>query len=385
VNSLKRIFLLIGLAAGGLGISIYQTYHFYLVRSGLQGFKSFCQFGKFDCVAVESSPYAELIFGIPLSAFAAGWFLATIIIAAFAFSEESTKKSLRTLALMSIVSLGFSLVYFGIMATVLNAYCLLCLAIDGINIGIFGLIFTMKSEWMDKWKPQVEDFKTAAIVIPVSLILSIAGTSGAFSNSDVTQSQIDQVANSFVMREKLPYKINADEMSSGPEDAPVTVVKYSDFECPACEMGAKVFNTVKLRFKGRIRFVVRNYPLDNSCNPEVPSRMHPKACDAAKAAVCFSKFGHFMDAYENFFENQKDLGQELYDSLADNLGIDRSKLKECMDDGATLSKIQADIELGKGHNVESTPTFLVNGIKMEGSYPPSVWNAVIQKMIDDKR
>lgn len=384
VSVVQRIFLLIGLNIIGACVAIYQTQHFYALRSAASGFQTFCQFGKFDCIAVEASPYAEFILGLPLSGFVVGWLLSIAAILFLALNEEVRRDSLRIV--LGMVSFGVLMgaIYFTIMVNNIGSFCLFCLILDGINILSLVLVFSLKSQWWDGQPSDFSKWQTPAIISVCTLLISLLVLQGAYSQATkLTAGEIEQVASRFVRQEKQNIILRENELSIGPKDAKIVIVKYSDFQCPACETGARIVNLLKYKYPKDILFISRNYPLDSSCNSKLESAMHPFACYFAKAAICANEQGQFAKAYTSFFENQSQLSSQWLDKNIKKLELNEEEFKSCMALPATLDRVKAEIESGNELKVESTPTFFINGRKMSGAYPVEIWDSIIEKLLKE--
>ena len=117
--------------------------------------------------------------------------------------------------------------------------------------------------------------------------------------------------------------------------------------------------------------------------------MHEFACEAAEAAICATEQGRFEDAYETLFENQNSFAQnKIADLLVSKIkGLDEAKLKNCMTLPSTLDKIRRDVDIGGKNqmNITSTPTFYINGKKIEGGLPTTIWIQIIERMLGQKK
>ena len=181
-----------------------------------------------------------------------------------------------------------------------------------------------------------------------------------------------------------PISINLPDglLSVGSPQAKVTIVKFSDFQCPSCRMGAQTLHPVLKRYGDRVRFVYRNFPLDMACNRIIKNPMHPFACELAKGAVCAQAQNQFDQYYQAIFEHQKDLKPGSALETAKSLGLDAARFEACLADPGTQAKVSQDIEEGIALNVESTPTFFINGRRISGAQPPEIWNAVIDHLLE---
>lgn len=133
--------------------------------------------------------------------------------------------------------------------------------------------------------------------------------------------------------------------------APITVVEFSDFECPSCGAAHPVIASALQRFPDQVRFVMMNYPL--------PS--HPNAGEAARAAVAAGRQDRFWEMHDLLFEHQHALNRARIVALAREIGIDEARFLADLESDAVRDQVDAQKELGRRLNIEGTPTFFVNG------------------------
>jgi protein-disulfide isomerase len=165
----------------------------------------------------------------------------------------------------------------------------------------------------------------------------------------------------------------------GPEGAKVTIVEYSDFECPFC---ARVYETLENQvlkeYGDKVRFVFKNFPLSN---------MHPWAEDAALASECAFLQGNdqFWSMYNGLFAQQGDITKENLPekaaAIAEQGGIDVAKLRECLAGRTALAAVKADEEEAAALGVNSTPTFFVNGRRLSGAQTYESFKQVIDQAL----
>lgn len=137
----------------------------------------------------------------------------------------------------------------------------------------------------------------------------------------------------------------------GPEMASLTIMEFSDFECPHCARAAPVLHRIVRAMDGRARLVFKNYPLE----------MHQHAMDAARAALAAGRQGKFWEMHDLLFENQTTLEISDIERFAQQLGLDMTRFRADARSPAIQRLIDADIEQGHQIEVDSTPTILVNG------------------------
>ncbi len=384
-KSTRSLTLLTILSAAGAIISLIQTQHFFDVRGGIAGFKSFCNVGTtFNCNAVDASPYAEIFGGFPLSGVAAGWFIALTLILLVARMPSWRKEALKMALALSAVGSLVSLIYLFIMIQVIKTGCLLCLAIDAINFTslavLLGLVRRENREAAGSKKVATHGQAKTLALTALGAIFVSAIIAKSMEKMELPSSAIEEMYQNAMSAAPVPVSTPEESPSIGPKDARVTIVKFSDFQCPSCRMGAFTLHPVLKRFEGKVRFVYRNFPLDRSCNRIIDSSMHPAACEAARAALCAHQQGKFEEVYGEMFELQKDLAPGRPAEIAKSItGIDAAAFDACMTAPETATKVSNDIEEGIRLNVQSTPTFFVNGKKVMGALPPQVWARVIEE------
>jgi protein-disulfide isomerase len=137
----------------------------------------------------------------------------------------------------------------------------------------------------------------------------------------------------------------------GAANAKVTVVEFSDFECPYCSRAANVATGIKKKYPEDVRFVFRQYPLS----------FHKNAHLASQAALAAGAQGKFWEYHDVLFQNQKQLDRASLEKYAADLELDMAKFKKALDDGTYKDAVDADIALGNMVAVSGTPTMFVNG------------------------
>lgn len=375
-----KLTLISVLSAIGAVISIFQTQQFHQTRSGLAGFHSFCNIGQaFDCIAIEISPYADIM-GFPLSGIAIAGYLVILGLSLFARSDSYRGRSQKVLQGFCSLAMVFTVAYLFIMVGVIGKLCLLCLAVDTINTLMVILAFRLpKDDGTAKGQMSLGLVGGVGAAAVVGALLFSAGTN---PQAEMKKSDLNDMVESVMNAPVKEIPIPADAPVVGNPNAKITIVKFSDYECPACRLGANAIHPLFKRYPNEVKFVFVNFPLDNACNPVVPRRMHEFACEAAYVAVCAQEQGKFIEAYEILFENQSKLKTgEIADLLASVPGIDMSRLKTCVTQPSTVERVKRDSNLGKAVQIGATPTFFINGKRVEGGLPTNLWMEVIDKML----
>lgn len=377
-RSNKPVNFLALLALLGAGIAVQLASHYYDVRSGMAGFRSFCNLGtKMNCDAVAASAYSELAGGFPLASFAGGWYLSLFVIALLGRNRFWRREVTRFAFLMTSFGLLLSLAYLSIMAFQIHTYCLFCLILDGIALISLLTVLWMKPEGFSQQKLDRQKWTTLLSTLGGCIFVSVLGLK-LLDNVSISQSEIEKHVNEVASSPVLPLEINGFP-SMGQASAPVTIVEFSDFQCPYCRIGAMVMNTLLERFPAQVRVVFKPFPLDASCNRVITQPMHLAACEAARIAFCAEKQGKFQAVYENFFDHQTQITPGAPIKLATEAGADSAQISACVSGPATNQLLSKSIEEGIQLGVQSTPTFFVNGHRVEGVFPGPFWTQIVEK------
>jgi diadenylate cyclase len=151
--------------------------------------------------------------------------------------------------------------------------------------------------------------------------------------------------------------VGARDHARGPRDAPVTLVKYGDYECPYCGEAHPVLKELQQRVGEQVRFVFRHFPLDS---------VHPHARLAAQAAEAAASQGRFWEMHDLLYENQNKLSEEDLNRYAAKLGLDLRRFEEDLASDHHAWRIEEDRLGGTRAGVEGTPGFFVNGVRYTG-------------------
>ncbi len=158
--------------------------------------------------------------------------------------------------------------------------------------------------------------------------------------------------------------------SIGPDDAPVTVVEFSDYQCPYCQKWYhETFDQLMSNYPGKIRFVYRDLPL--------PS--HPEAAPSAEAAHCAGEQGAYWGFHDALFSGQYALGRAAYEQYAAALGLDAAAFTACLDDHRYQAEVATDAADAGRLGLNGTPSFVINGRILVGALPFESFKAVIDE------
>jgi protein-disulfide isomerase len=155
--------------------------------------------------------------------------------------------------------------------------------------------------------------------------------------------------------------------SRGEASAPVTIIEFSDYECPFCGRAEPTVKDVMEKYKGKVKLVYREFPL----------AMHPHAQKASEAALCALDQGKFWEMHEKLFANQRALEVADLKGYAKTLSLDSSKFDQCLDSGAKTKDVEASQKAGEDAGVNGTPAFFINGRPLFGAVPIDRFQEII--------
>jgi protein-disulfide isomerase len=156
------------------------------------------------------------------------------------------------------------------------------------------------------------------------------------------------------------YQISlGSEPVRGAKDATVTIVEFSDFQCPFCQRVTTTLEQVEREYGGKVRIAFKHLPLS----------MHPKAPDAHAAAEAAHRQGKFWEMHDRIFENQQEMSPEKYVEYAREIGLDVGRFERDRASPEVKERIEADKRVADGLGVSGTPAFFVNGRYLSGAQP----------------
>ena len=161
----------------------------------------------------------------------------------------------------------------------------------------------------------------------------------------------------------------------GNEEALVTIIQFSDFQCPYCDQSRKAVKEILNRYGSSVRFVHKDMPLNNG----------PNSFSAALAAECAHQQRRFWDYYILLFDNRKDHSQEALIRYAAQLDLDVSKFRNCLDMGQSEAAVEADIKAARGIGGNSTPILIINRRMLRGAAPLEVLIAIVDEELKRER
>ncbi len=392
--------LLLGLISlVGIVVSTMSLYEYVVVATGIQTGASLCKFSEtFDCEPAIRSSWSA-IFNIPLASYGMAFFSMFLILSLLS-AEKSLfpkQKSASVFLLLSLLASLFSIFMFFISALVVGKYCPLCIATYLVCFSLFAL-----SWWYGREDGFIQRVKLGVFSI-LSLPLLMIGAGKYREQAGVATARVglvgaffvvfsvlafpDYLANQFLVEVAVKQDVLGRWMSEpqteldvsldgvvngdftiGNPSAPIQVVEFSDFECPACRNAHGWLSPLLKEYKDKVFFVFRNFPLGKACNSMMPHDMHPSACFAAEFARCAGEQGKFF-AVADFFadftlfdeENQPSKVEEAILKSSNILGLDDQAIDGCLKSGRQRARIAQDVKDGQRLQIQGTPSVWING------------------------
>lgn len=345
--------------------------YFALLTGGLER-PSFCNISaQFNCDLVAASSYATL-FGQPIAGFGLLYFIVQLFFGVWAITGGITADRRPTAAAGIVLGLG-ALVYPAylvyIMATSLHTFCVTCLGMDlALLVILLGWCVALKDRSGGTGRLLRRQWGGHAVVlllvVGVGSIFLASGTQAAYTATKQQRLSAAQIHEGVAAYQKgSPFDLQLDPAAHpvwGNPDATVTVVEFSDFQCPYCRVAAFTLKSSLAEFRDRIRLLFINYPLDSTCNSSIEKPFHPYACLIARAVTCAQQQGKFWEYHEAIFRHQEEISRELVLKLAGDQGLNVPQLTACVDDPATDAAVKADVAIGQHVHIDGTPTVIVN-------------------------
>mgnify|MGYP001616288580 CR=1 FL=1 len=220
--------------------------------------------------------------------------------------------------------------------------------------------------------------------LPVSILIAAVLVAGAvIYSAGVSAPAGDGVGDEPVVEKSEILNLTASDVVLGNLDAPVTIIEYSDFQCPFCgRFFSQTVNRVKQEYikTGKVKFVYRHFAF-----------LGDESKAAASAVECAKDQGKFWDMHDAVFGSEINDGQEhngnlkrsLFMTLAEGIGLDTEQYGSCLDDEKYVGKVERDYASAQVIGVRATPTIFVNGEKVEGALPFEQFKVLIEKYLTE--
>jgi len=227
-------------------------------------------------------------------------------------------------------------------------------------------------------------FLKALVIANISLLIlnlvllnftwdSLNGRTEKAGDANSENAQVQQQGGPVGQDGLQTFSITKNDHVRGDFNAPITIVEFSDFECPFCEKHYPTLNKILGDYKGKVRLVYKHFPL---------SQIHPSAQKAAEASECASEQGKFWEYHDKVFENQPSgLSVEKLKQWARDLELNSSKFNNCLDSGKFAQKVTDNLQEGTTKGVNGTPATFINGQLISGAVPYDSIKQVIDNLL----
>jgi len=372
----------------GLGASATAAYvHYHLLFD--PRYTAFCDISaKVSCSEVYLSRFST-IGGVPVALFAGIWFACAALLSIGALVGRSDVRDSIPgyLFAMSTLALAATMYLLYVSAFVLKTYCPVCLTIDAAVIGLFIISGAATSVPMTSLPRRALGDLRALVSSPVAMTVTVLFFAGAVSTlaffprevaagatpsaaPAVTPGQQSELEKFMATAPRVPLVVPRD-------GAKVLIVKFNDFQCPACGHSYLTYKSVLAKYEaqypGAVKVVLKDFPLNTACN-SASSVVHPSACDAA-VAVRLARQHNRGEAMEDWlYTHQPGMTAATVRQAATEVGqVTDFDAKYA----ATIALIKADVAMGMQLQIRSTPTFFINGVKVEGEWAVQYFDQAI--------
>jgi len=401
---MKRWALWVSFASavwGAVFSILSTTQHLRIASEGLVQ-ESFCAISEtINCDIVNASSYSEFL-GVPI----AWWGLCYYAVLGFisliaALSRREKRASVAIAWFMSAGGILYSAFLAYIAFFVLEVLCLECMAMYLANMGLFVFLFMalgipagMVPAFIRDWvlaalgRPSNLGFRprvvSHAIAIAIAFLLGWLVMASMTGGKGADRSSVDGKLRAFYAQTPSDIDVDPEWAVWGNPDAGVTIVEFSEYQCPFCRMAAFGVKPFLHEFKDDVRYFFVNFPLDPSCNDQVKRPMHAFACFAAKAGICAQKAGRFWKFHDELFREQRELSQKRILDIAESMGMDRGEMQECIDSAETGARLRREVEEGQKIHVSGTPSIYLDGLKLRYWQDPKFLRAAVRRAIKAK-
>ena len=392
------------LACAGLLAAAASTY-VHVRMLGDPTYASFCDINaSVSCTQVYQSRYGSVL-GVPVALGGVIWFAAVLLLtfAGARAPRVAAPNVAGYLLLWSTVGLAVAMYMAYASFFVLGTICLLCVVVYAAVVGIFILSGGEEATPARRLPAAAlgdlrllgrEPVGLALLVVFLGGSLGsvgwftwprsapaaeVAAESAAPPPPPVTGDLRSEFERYWEAEPRVDLALPASADTAGVE---VIVVKFNDYQCPACANAHRAYAPIFAKYAsshpGRVRQVTLDYPLDPACNEQAPRGQHHGACAGAVAVRLAAGLGEDVrvEMEEWLYANQPGLDREaVVEALAEVAGIDRARYDAAYDE--TILAVQGDIALGNDLPVEATPTYVINGVVIKGTLAPRYFDAAI--------
>ena len=384
--------LALAFALVGLGASVAAAYvHYQILHDPL--YTSFCDVSAtVSCTEVYHSRFSTL-WGTPVALFSSIWFACAALLSVGGMVARPQVRESIPGYLFALSTLALAMALYLLYATVfiLKTYCPICLVMDAAVIGLFVISGASTSVPMASLPRRVMGDLRVLAGNPLAMAITVlfaagAATTLAFFPREAsgdparggsinaaptsTADQPSELEQFMASALRIPLIIPRD-------GAKVLIVKFNDFQCPACGHSYLSYKPILAKYEaqypGAVRMVLKDYPLNPNCNTN-SFMVHPAACDAAVAVRLARTHDRGAEMEDWLYTHQPEMTPESVRKAAREVGqvVDFDAKY-----AATLELVKADVALGTELDIHSTPTFFINGVKVDGSWAVQYFDEAI--------
>ena len=310
--------------------------------------------------------------GVPLGAWGLLYFAAAglLIMVASAIA-------IRAAYLLVAIGAGVSLVLLGAVFTA-PRLCVLCLLVHLANLGLLAALWIGLASQAASTSTRM--FRSRRLT---SAIAAFAIVTGVFAEIALWSPTANarQVAAQFNAAPRVAIPIRSADPVLGPANAPIQMVVFSSFQCPACKQFAEMIHHLHEQYPNELAIVFKNFPLDTGCNPSLKQQMQPRACDTAFAAEAAKAQGNFWQYHDLVFASTLRETDDDLRSFANHAGVNMQRWDEERKSDAAKAVVKEDVAEGMKLNLNGTPSIFLDGRYLSNfSYPTLV--SLVQQEID---
>ncbi len=401
MNQHKRLISILILAVIGLAASAYLTYLHQQIFSGRLTDFSFCGVSRtISCEAVSASPYSEW-FGAPIAWYGVLAYLLWLSLACIALyrPKKYTESALGLIFITAAAGFAIDLYLAFTMVFRIRSLCLLCLLTYILNLSILIIAFraisaprltALKNAIAAAWPFTA---RTLYVFPALFVFIAVAGLAGGNELRKTVESELANFDEDQFMRyrAKAPRHFidTASDPYLGAEDARLTIIEFSDFQCPHCKQAHVTLQTILPPYADRVKLVFKNLPLGRDCNPMMRGReLHSEACMLARLGEAAAEQGKFWPMHDLIFERQSEIShmsasRNTMLELGRAAGLDIVRLKAAFDSLNSSQAVRDDIDEAMRLHIKGTPVFLFNGLLYQGSRSPKILQRIIEIELAD--
>jgi protein-disulfide isomerase/uncharacterized membrane protein len=363
-------FLFLALSFLMVLIGVYLTQHYFDLKfpTGLAGASTLCNISDFwGCDKATLSIFGN-IFGVPTSIF--GLMMGVFGIMTALIGKESFERTAKFVFALNFLG---CVVLFLYSVFVLESLCPMCTAYYVIS-GIVFFLFHKSSDY--SYTPEVSVLGIFAIL----MLLPLIGTSFYIGSKE---SKIKSISNQYVEQFnqlkdygdptiESPFKVHMSTENFA--DAPIRITIFSDFQCPYCKAVSDQVPSLIKAVGNNLNIQYMFYPLDMACNTQMKNSGHAFACQAAYIAACEKE--KFSKVHDHIFENQNSISAANLTKWEKEFG-----LSGCAENKEVKDYVQQTLSAGEQYKLQSTPTIIVNGKKLEGLVPTQHLIKILKSLV----